>query len=148
VAKAKPEITGPFDNAKNKVDALRKIRSYLKGQGTADPKPAEIYEIFKATKWTKGDKDKDLNYISSSLAGLRREEGIQVAGRGKRVKAATVVPSEPTRSTMLAVKELAKAEGGLKNLAGMVDKVAELAGQVGGLDGLKANLDALRELSE
>jgi hypothetical protein len=136
---------GKYDGAAKKIDAIRAIRADLVAAGTADPKPMEIWEVYKDTKWSVGDKDKDVNYISSTLSQIRK--GAVEGGVKGRKKAASNA-SEPGLTELLKVKELVKGAGGMEKVAASLETVSAMAGVVGGLPALQKTLEALRQLSE
>lgn len=154
----------PYDAVDKKIDAVRKIRLDLRTRGSAEPasldpvqlpntgypepNAQDIYELFKETKHSTGDKVKDLNYISSTLSQIRKTEGGEKAGRGRGRNALTVESSEPSLADLLKVKDLAKEHGGVEALAKIVVAVASLADQMGGLERLHRSIDALRQLTQ
>ncbi len=133
----------PYDDLKSKIDAIARIRADLMRDGR-EPKPAEIYEVYRTTKHSSGDKTKDMNAINSNLVTVRKREP---GPAGRKLQAGSPpAPSGPTVEDLLKVKELADQYEGINKMASMVSEVERLAAQVGGLDKLKACLDALNKL--
>jgi hypothetical protein len=135
----------PYDAVKTKIEAIRLIRADLLKDGKQDT-PAAVYDVYRRTKHSLGDEEKDRNYITSTLSQLRRVDGD--TGRKARNTVSTLnkATDKPTVDELKKVKALVQEHGGIDEVAKLVDAVAVMAKAVGGFDRLKTALDDLREL--